>query len=443
MVQAKNGKFLKPIGYDEEKQLLKVMGKSIDTKYQWYALDSQHAGYSVENTYYNASDLYIGAQLFIYNRLIILTECDEFTKNYYKNVYGLKSFASVVPPKTKRQKLEEELNKIRNATLIKSRDQNVLKRLRSEADNHVFIFKAKMVSNDPINLSRHFLLKYFFNSNTFGIYEITEPNSGVIGGEFRSKRSISIFDENEKSFIYSEIAVGSKLFIDDFQFVLTDVDDKTLKFMMAHPKEFYHSNVEMLNNQLYDLINTEGSNINKFYDKCFQNRPLVPREIFRQVLHDEFKNELSQHAIAVFALIYKKVERFKEVTDEMFQRVVQNELRRAFFRNFDCLDIAMKQRNIHQINGVLDHDETLKILKTNRVPLLPEIQNRLLTKFTDLENGKVKFKDMIDFMDYLKNPTETPKGVAREILMAKPETVYIQVGKLVDFMQSFKPTYEQ
>lgn len=40
-------------------------------------------------SYYNLTDLYIGATLNVYNRVIVLVSCDEFTKQFYKTVYGL------------------------------------------------------------------------------------------------------------------------------------------------------------------------------------------------------------------------------------------------------------------------------------------------------------------------------------------------------------------
>lgn len=40
-------------------------------------------------SYYYRTDLYIGATLNVYNRVIVLVSCDEFTKQFYKTVYGL------------------------------------------------------------------------------------------------------------------------------------------------------------------------------------------------------------------------------------------------------------------------------------------------------------------------------------------------------------------
>lgn len=39
--------------------------------------------------YYKCTDLYIGAVLNVFNRHIVLAQCDEFTQEFYRNVYGM------------------------------------------------------------------------------------------------------------------------------------------------------------------------------------------------------------------------------------------------------------------------------------------------------------------------------------------------------------------
>lgn len=39
--------------------------------------------------FYHCTDLYIGATLNVFNRYVTLVKCDEFTKIFYRTVYGL------------------------------------------------------------------------------------------------------------------------------------------------------------------------------------------------------------------------------------------------------------------------------------------------------------------------------------------------------------------
>lgn len=81
---------------------------------------------------------------------------------------------------------------------------------------------------------------------------------GAIGCRFFSKRKIPKETPNELNVIF-KLYVGVELTIDSFQFVFIDVEDRTLKFMMDHPKEVrtygcitsYHSQIQELFKYLY------------------------------------------------------------------------------------------------------------------------------------------------------------------------------------------------
>jgi len=68
---------------------------------------------------------------------------------------------------------------------------------------------------------------------------------GAIGCRFFSKRKIPKESPNEFNVVF-KLYVGVKLIIDGFQFVFVDVEDRTLRFMMDHPKEvslhYVHNN---------------------------------------------------------------------------------------------------------------------------------------------------------------------------------------------------------
>lgn len=42
----------------------------------------------------------------------------------------------------------------------------------------VFGFIIKMVTNDPVNAQRKFMLKYYLDDTEFAVYEFRETNSG-------------------------------------------------------------------------------------------------------------------------------------------------------------------------------------------------------------------------------------------------------------------------
>lgn len=51
---------------------------------------------------------------------------------------------------------------------------------------------------------------------------------------FRSKRGFSSKQRQKKDtlFVFHQLAVGVTIHVDDFEFIIVDVDDKTLRFMI-------------------------------------------------------------------------------------------------------------------------------------------------------------------------------------------------------------------
>jgi len=73
--------YVKPLGFSEQNDLLNVLG--VNPMNQWYAFDPLLNSKNVEDSYYHWSNLSVGAEIDVYSRKIILTNCDEFTKQYY------------------------------------------------------------------------------------------------------------------------------------------------------------------------------------------------------------------------------------------------------------------------------------------------------------------------------------------------------------------------
>ncbi|NWI49582.1 EFHC2 protein, partial [Calyptomena viridis] len=67
--------------------LLNVLGKSGRNK-GWYIRDILQTG-AVHREFYKDSDLKIGAVINVWGRKMLICDCDEFTKEYYRKKYGI------------------------------------------------------------------------------------------------------------------------------------------------------------------------------------------------------------------------------------------------------------------------------------------------------------------------------------------------------------------
>lgn len=56
---------------------------------------------------------------------------------------------------------------------------------------------------------------------------------------FRSKRESQKNQEGEDLIVFRQLVVGAEISVDDYKFVITDIDDKTLRFMIENANEVH------------------------------------------------------------------------------------------------------------------------------------------------------------------------------------------------------------
>lgn len=71
------------------------------------------------------------------------------------------------------------LHEQRQEIILRNYDEVSRKQLVSqEGTGVIFVFLVKMVTEDPINRQRDFLLKYYLDDTKFALYEFRQANSG-------------------------------------------------------------------------------------------------------------------------------------------------------------------------------------------------------------------------------------------------------------------------
>lgn len=73
-------------GQFDDFSVLNVLGPNLTSGR--YVIDPLNCGQNDEQ-FYEPQDLIIGAAVNVYDRKIVLTDCDPFTKEYYRKKYGI------------------------------------------------------------------------------------------------------------------------------------------------------------------------------------------------------------------------------------------------------------------------------------------------------------------------------------------------------------------
>jgi len=95
---------------------------------------------------------------------------------------------------------------------------------------HTLRFESALVSTEPDDESRKFIVSFYCGDDTVQVYEICDKNSGRIGGRFmeRQKQTNPV---NGKYYQERDFMIGNIVFLAGFKFRIVKMDEYTEKYM--------------------------------------------------------------------------------------------------------------------------------------------------------------------------------------------------------------------
>ena len=81
---------------------------------------------ALDQKYYSDQDLAIGQLLNVFGRKVLLTDCDDFTKNYYRTRYGVQDFTPINYKKSSDYQPLKQSYPCKNRVVILSLDEATL-----------------------------------------------------------------------------------------------------------------------------------------------------------------------------------------------------------------------------------------------------------------------------------------------------------------------------
>jgi hypothetical protein len=110
-------------------------------------------------------------------------------------------------------------------------------------DMHILRFEAKLISTEPDDESRKFMVSFYCGDDTVQVYEICDKNSGRIGGRFMERQKQNNPDTG-KYYIEEDFKIGQIVHLAGFTFRLMKCDEYTEKYMEDNPAVFKEASVE-------------------------------------------------------------------------------------------------------------------------------------------------------------------------------------------------------
>ena len=204
--------------------------------------------------YYMPEDIKCGDMITIYGRQCLIYDCDDFTRGWYQAMHGM--FQKSIPlkkdpPSVQYQPVpayneygtpEDSMGSV--IALRPAPPKQDMKKMFKQ-DMHILRFNCKLVSTEPDDENREFIISFYCGDDTIQVYEVCDKNSGRIGGKFMErKKHRNPVTENyyeEKDFL-----LGRTVFLGGFKFQLLSADEYTEKYMEDNCDAFPESDIDRI-----------------------------------------------------------------------------------------------------------------------------------------------------------------------------------------------------
>ena len=190
----------------------------------------------------------------IYGRQCLIYDCDDFTKAWYHQNLGMvqnsiplrKDAPAVsynpVPTYNGFGTEEDSMGSVKS--LQKKVPKKDMKKMFKQ-DMHILRFNAKLVSTEPDDENREFIISVYCGDDTIQVYEVCDKNSGRIGGKFMERKkhknpvTMGFYDEHD-------FLIGRTVFLGGFKFQLISADEYTEKYMEDNSDVYPESNIDLV-----------------------------------------------------------------------------------------------------------------------------------------------------------------------------------------------------
>lgn len=112
-------------------------------------------------------------------------------------------------------------------------------------DMHILRFDTKLVSTEPDDENRKFIVSFYVGDDTIQVYEVCDRNSGRLGGKFLERKQ---FKNPVTGEYYEEkhFAIGETVYLNGFRFQVMDCDEYTHKYMEDNCEVFPQASIDLV-----------------------------------------------------------------------------------------------------------------------------------------------------------------------------------------------------
>ncbi|XP_062039565.1 EF-hand domain-containing family member C2 [Lepus europaeus] len=437
------------------------IGSVLDNRGAGYLLDKYQIGKS-DQEFYKDSDLSVGATINVWGRRVLLCDCDEFTKLYYKTKYGIENITSIScepPPVPKIERkyppytgFGSEEDSLRSCIgLIATPHQKNLKQSLEEDSygniSNKLRFFAKLVTEKSLEKDRTFVITYYLDDDTISVFEPIGRNSGFTGGLFLKRSRVKkpgqkVFKSEPSEYIKSEdLYIGTTVNVNGYLFMLLNADEYTLKYMEKHSDRFPFSNLEFALQKLKELEPRSKEIKQVFAAADSEHTKILDFSTFRELLLDMTVKKISEQEIITISRHYRVPEDpCPDVTVLMAN--AHEQLKKNNYENFDILILRCVYDDREQ-KHVLPTKDIKRLCKSSRLPLNEDLLESLLSKFENSDK-QIDYESFFSALNWRLNPMPVLgaqpylKEVCEDVWLGMPSPI---PAKCIQYLTLLKDLY--
>ncbi|KAM5197481.1 EF-hand domain-containing family member C2 isoform 2-T6 [Hipposideros larvatus] len=452
-----------PPGKVTDQTVLNVHGGRLTvSQLRGYLLDKCKLG-KLEQEFYKDSDLSLGTTINVWGRKVLLCDCDEFTKTYYKNKYGIENFTSISckappPPKIERKfppytgfgSEEDSLCSCISFLPKRPRQNNIRKFLEKDSygnESNILRFLAKLITSQYAGMDRLFIISYFLSDDTISVFEPTDKNSVSGLQKFFKRMRVKkhgqkVFKSEPSEYIKAQdLYIGAQVIVNGYIFLLLSADEYTLQFMEKNSDEFPLSKLELVLEKLKEKPLKSRDIMLVFRAADPGDTKKMDYNTFRDIVMTITAGKLIEQELVTIARHYR-------VPDDpcldmnVLIAMAHEQLKKNNFESFERLIYRCVYQD-REKKKVLPSKDIRRLCKSCRLPLTNDFLESLLSMFEDSEE-QINYESFFCALNWRINPV--PELV--ETLPLKERYDDVSVGmpsliplKYVDYLKFFNDVY--
>ncbi|CEL92256.1 unnamed protein product [Vitrella brassicaformis CCMP3155] len=200
---------------------------------------------------YRTHDMMVGGEISVYNRRFHLYDCDDFTRQFYKDYLNITQPRDDIPKEVADlPKLDDpphiglgsDEDSLATCKHLVPRPLKVdMQKLLTMSDK-MLRFEGRVVNGQKEDERRRFIIGMRLSDEAMGVWELRCRNSGHTEGKFaelgRKKNPMAPAGPRPSFYKPEDLFVGATIFVSATPFYLIRADEYTLKYMETHPAQF-------------------------------------------------------------------------------------------------------------------------------------------------------------------------------------------------------------